>query len=237
METTPVYLLNQPFEMGNFIPVGVWNTTTTYQTGDAVAYNGSSYVSIVNGNINILPTVTSSWMLLAQGYFIFTTAGGALSGNYPNPDLAAQPYLFAQRITSTQAINSSSFTTVVFNGNSAGTAGADTRGSTVPTITNGVVSITTAGLYRISYAVSALASSGTITLSTSLTAGGVIYRGSTATCATLLNGVSHLSIDVPLNAGQAITVAALGSAAGAVQANLPSFATAQTWISVVRVSA
>jgi hypothetical protein len=38
---------------------------TVYRIGDAVAYGGSSYVSIVTGNTDRLPTATGYWALLA----------------------------------------------------------------------------------------------------------------------------------------------------------------------------
>jgi len=46
---------------------GAWSNATTYALGDAVSYNGSSYISVVNGNINHQPdTAPASWSLLAQ---------------------------------------------------------------------------------------------------------------------------------------------------------------------------
>jgi hypothetical protein len=46
---------------------GVWSNATTYVLGDAISYNGSSYISLVSGNINHQPdTATAQWSLLAQ---------------------------------------------------------------------------------------------------------------------------------------------------------------------------
>ncbi len=46
---------------------GTWNNATTYALGDAVSYNGSSYISLVNSNINHQPdTALVQWSLLAQ---------------------------------------------------------------------------------------------------------------------------------------------------------------------------
>src|SRR5207245_6946362 len=46
---------------------GVWDNATTYSTGDAVSFNGSSYVSLVNSNAGNQPdTNPSQWTLLAQ---------------------------------------------------------------------------------------------------------------------------------------------------------------------------
>ena len=45
---------------------GTWNSSTTYLTGAAVSYNGSSYIALA-GNINITPTSDPTvWALLAQ---------------------------------------------------------------------------------------------------------------------------------------------------------------------------
>src|SRR5216684_1233102 len=46
---------------------GAWSNATTYATGDAVSFNGSSYVSLVNSNLDNQPdTNPSQWTLLAQ---------------------------------------------------------------------------------------------------------------------------------------------------------------------------
>ncbi len=45
---------------------GTWNSGTTYATGAAVFYQGSSYISTASGNTNNLPTGGSPWSLLAQ---------------------------------------------------------------------------------------------------------------------------------------------------------------------------
>src|SRR5216684_2285066 len=46
---------------------GTWSNATTYATGDAVGFNGSSYVSLVNPNLGNQPdTNPSQWALLAQ---------------------------------------------------------------------------------------------------------------------------------------------------------------------------
>lgn len=52
------------FENGPFY-LGAYNPATTYNTGDVVSYNGSSYVAlgVTTGN---LPTNTSFWQLLAS---------------------------------------------------------------------------------------------------------------------------------------------------------------------------
>ncbi|HWB85169.1 MAG TPA: hypothetical protein VG675_13575 [Bryobacteraceae bacterium] len=46
---------------------GTWSSGTTYQAGDAVFFNGSSYASLINSNTNSQPdTNPSDWSLLAQ---------------------------------------------------------------------------------------------------------------------------------------------------------------------------
>ena len=46
---------------------GIWNNATTYALGDAVSFNGSSYVSLVSSNLGNQPdTNPSQWALLAQ---------------------------------------------------------------------------------------------------------------------------------------------------------------------------
>lgn len=51
-----------------FNPRGTWSSSTTYNIGDVVNFNGSSYTSIINNNINNQPdTSTADWQVLAQG--------------------------------------------------------------------------------------------------------------------------------------------------------------------------
>jgi hypothetical protein len=46
---------------------GTWNSGTTYALGDAVSYNGSSYISLVAGNIGFQPDISNiKWAMLAQ---------------------------------------------------------------------------------------------------------------------------------------------------------------------------
>ena len=45
---------------------GAWNPATSYGAGDVVAYNGSSFISLVNSNVGMEPdTSTAVWALLA----------------------------------------------------------------------------------------------------------------------------------------------------------------------------
>jgi hypothetical protein len=45
---------------------GTWNIATTYALGDAVSYNGSSYISLVSGNVGFQPDISNvKWGLLA----------------------------------------------------------------------------------------------------------------------------------------------------------------------------
>ncbi|HXS12186.1 MAG TPA: DNRLRE domain-containing protein [Acidobacteriaceae bacterium] len=46
---------------------GAWSSATAYAVGDAVSFNGSSYISLVNSNTNHQPdTAPAQWSLLAQ---------------------------------------------------------------------------------------------------------------------------------------------------------------------------
>ena len=46
---------------------GAWNIATTYALGDAVSFNGSSYISLVAGNVGFQPDISNvKWALLAQ---------------------------------------------------------------------------------------------------------------------------------------------------------------------------
>ena len=46
---------------------GTWSNATTYALGDAIFFNGSSYISLVSSNINHQPdTAPAQWSLLSQ---------------------------------------------------------------------------------------------------------------------------------------------------------------------------
>lgn len=45
---------------------GIWSNLTTYATGDTVFFNGSSYISLSNGNLGNAPSNGAPWALLAQ---------------------------------------------------------------------------------------------------------------------------------------------------------------------------
>jgi hypothetical protein len=46
--------------------LGAWDAGPAYRIGDAVSFGGSSYVGVVAGNSNHLPTDTAFWALLAE---------------------------------------------------------------------------------------------------------------------------------------------------------------------------
>jgi hypothetical protein len=57
----------------------IWSSITTYNIDDVVHYNGSSYISLQNSNINNIPTDSvSSWALIAKGSTGPTGATGAI---------------------------------------------------------------------------------------------------------------------------------------------------------------
>lgn len=49
------------------IPRGDWDSGTSYGQGDAVVWDGVTFISISNGNENNEPSDTDHWMLLAGG--------------------------------------------------------------------------------------------------------------------------------------------------------------------------
>ena len=55
------------------VPKGAYNEATDYSVGDAVSYEGSSYVMYVDGPAGTTPTNTAYWMVLAAA----GTGGGA----------------------------------------------------------------------------------------------------------------------------------------------------------------
>jgi Collagen triple helix repeat (20 copies) len=65
---------------------GAWSSATAYSAGDAVFYNGSSFISLTNSNINNQPSTNpAQWSLLAQqGAVGATGAIGAAGLQGPN---------------------------------------------------------------------------------------------------------------------------------------------------------
>lgn len=59
---------------------GIWSTATTYATGDAVFFNGSSYISLSAGNLNNPPTNGVPWALFAQQGAIGVTGPTGATG-------------------------------------------------------------------------------------------------------------------------------------------------------------
>jgi hypothetical protein len=70
-----LYLPGQDFSL-------VWSSATTYQTGDAIVYGGSAYVSLTNNNLGNTPSSSlSNWGLFDVGYSI--QGNWNLSTSYP----------------------------------------------------------------------------------------------------------------------------------------------------------
>jgi hypothetical protein len=65
---------------------GVWNSGTTYNLNDAVTYNGSAYIAL-QGSLNVLPTVTTSWDVMTAAGGVSTVAGRAGAITLSSADL------------------------------------------------------------------------------------------------------------------------------------------------------
>jgi len=66
---------------------GTWSNLTTYNTGDAVFDNGSSYISLSDSNINHDPTLGSPWAILAQQGATGTTGSAGPAGSQGTPGI------------------------------------------------------------------------------------------------------------------------------------------------------
>jgi hypothetical protein len=70
---------------------GTWSNATIYSTGNAVFFNGSSYISLSNGNIANIPSSGVPWALFAQqGATGLTGASGSNGTNGTNGTNGAQ---------------------------------------------------------------------------------------------------------------------------------------------------
>jgi hypothetical protein len=65
--------------MAGLIWQGVWSSSTSYAVHDAVAYNGSSYISIQAGSNHDPETSSTFWTLLAQ---VGSSGSPGLSGSH-----------------------------------------------------------------------------------------------------------------------------------------------------------
>jgi hypothetical protein len=60
---------------------GPWSIATTYVLGDAVSFNGSTYISIVPGNVGFQPDISNmKWGLLAQAGAVGATGAAGPAG-------------------------------------------------------------------------------------------------------------------------------------------------------------
>ena len=60
---------------------GPWSNATTYEWGDTVSFNGSSYISVVNANAGFQPDISNvKWALLAQAGTNGTNGAAGVAG-------------------------------------------------------------------------------------------------------------------------------------------------------------
>lgn len=57
---------------------GDYSASVTYVKNDVVNYNGSSYICLLDGTLNVLPTVVNSWGIFSQGVRSIATAAGQI---------------------------------------------------------------------------------------------------------------------------------------------------------------
>ena len=122
-ETVNAYLLNSPFQLGNFQPRGTWSSATTYLLGDVVLYNGSSYVALA-GSTNVTPTNTTYWSVFASKGD--TGATGAQGAQGPTGS-AAQWFLDSNTWTYASADATNKTYTLTINADLSGTIQAGHR--------------------------------------------------------------------------------------------------------------
>jgi hypothetical protein len=81
MSVQIVKLLDTPVQLnfGNIVPMGVYNSATTYSVGNSVSYGTDSYIAIQTTTGN-LPTNTAYWQLLAAGAAVTVSSPLTLSG-------------------------------------------------------------------------------------------------------------------------------------------------------------
>jgi len=145
-----VWLPGQQYENG-------WSETTTYQAGDVVIYGGYSYISLVNNNLNNIPSTnsvdsSSAWSLVTKGYSV---SGDWAGGSYQVGDVVRRGgNLFvaitdsvgqdpsAVSLTKTYTATGSSGTTLKVNSTTGIVSGmiiignGFSRGQTVVSVTN-----------------------------------------------------------------------------------------------------
>ena len=113
---------------GPIVNTGAWSSTTAYAINQGVTYQGSEYVSLVNGNLNQNPASTpKSWALLTNGlmtmvdfsgdtvlvtatlgvnpyYFVMSDSGG--TGYTLNSDLTMTSFEVSTSLISSQVLES-----------------------------------------------------------------------------------------------------------------------------------
>jgi hypothetical protein len=101
----------------------IWNSSTTYQIGDAVVYGGDAYISKTANNLNNIPsTDATDWGLFNVGYNVRNTWSSV--NNYAVGDVVARNGVLYEATTdsTSQDPNTSTITTPYVSAGSSGTA-------------------------------------------------------------------------------------------------------------------
>jgi hypothetical protein len=165
---------------------GTWDLSTTYDVNDVVEYNGSSFISIISGNLGNAITVTSAWNLMAQAGTSGTSGSGSTPTYYSG---------WSQQVQTKPAISS---TFVHFLDNLTVFSGSGVAASSSATFSKYLM--VQSGDYRFDYMCSLKHELTTDTFATLyLTVNGSTWSGSGVNFPTGIVGVYGSGSNVPLH--------------------------------------